>query len=55
VKAFVESIGRRGIQVRDSSAQPGCAGCVRITVGTPAQMDGLLQAIREAVAEIKLV
>jgi histidinol-phosphate aminotransferase len=52
VKRFAESMQRRGIQVRDSSASPGCAGCVRITVGTPKQMEELLQAIREAIAEV---
>jgi histidinol-phosphate aminotransferase len=50
-KVFVESMRRRGILVRDSSANPGCDGCVRITVGTPGQLDGVLLAIREAVAE----
>jgi len=50
-KTFVESMQRRGVLVRDSSANPGCDGCVRITVGTPKQMDGVLQAIREAIAE----
>jgi histidinol-phosphate aminotransferase len=53
VKSFVESMQRRGILVRDSSASPGCDGCVRITVGTPSQMDGVLQTIREAIAEIR--
>ena len=53
VKAFVKSMQRRGVLVRDSSANPGCDGCVRITVGTPQQMDGVLQAIREAIAEIR--
>jgi histidinol-phosphate aminotransferase len=48
---FVEAMQRRGILVRDSSANPGCDGCVRITVGTLTQMDGVLQAIREAVVE----
>ena len=52
VKAFVESMQRRGVLVRDSSGNPGCDGCVRITVGTPQQMDGALQAIREAIAEL---
>jgi histidinol-phosphate aminotransferase len=52
-KAFVEAMERRGILVRDSSANPGCDGCVRITVGTPKQMDGVLQAIREAIAETR--
>jgi histidinol-phosphate aminotransferase len=53
VKSFAESMQRRGILVRDSSASPGCDGCVRITVGTPIQMDGVLRAIREAIAELR--
>lgn len=52
-KLFVESMRQRGILVRDSSANPGCEGCVRITVGTPSQMDGVLRAIRDAVAETR--
>ena len=52
-KAFVESMQQRGIVVRDSSANPGCEGCVRITVGTPSQMDSVVQAIREATEEIR--
>src|SRR5271157_5358618 len=50
-KIFAEAMQRRGVLVRDSSANPGCDGCVRITVGTPKQMDGVLPAIREAIAE----
>ncbi len=52
-KAFVAAMQRREILVRDSSANPGCDGCVRITVGTPSQVDGVLQAIREAIAEVR--
>jgi histidinol-phosphate aminotransferase len=52
-KTFVESMQQRGIVVRDSSANPGCEGCVRITVGTPSQMDSVVQAIREAIAGIR--
>jgi histidinol-phosphate aminotransferase len=52
-KTFVEAMQRRGILVRDSSANPGCEGCIRITVGTPKQMDGVLRAIREAIAETR--
>src|ERR1700681_1718800 len=52
-KAFVEAMERRGILVRDSSANPGCEGCVRITVGTPPQMDGVFEAVREAIAETR--
>lgn len=50
-KTFVESMQRRRVLVHDSSPNPGCEGCVRITVGTARQMDGVLQAIREAIAE----
>jgi histidinol-phosphate aminotransferase len=51
-KAFVEAMQRRGILVRDSSANPGCDGCVRITVGTRAQMETVLHAIRKSIADI---
>ena len=50
---FVEAMARRGVQIRDQSANPGCEGCVRITVGTPAQMDEVLGCIREAIAEAR--
>jgi histidinol-phosphate aminotransferase len=53
LKAFVESMQSHGIVVRDSSTNPGCDGCVRITVGTPTQMDDVLPAIREAIAETR--
>ncbi len=52
-KQFVEEMQRRSILVRDCSANPGCEGCVRITVATPSQMDGLPQAIRAALAETR--
>ncbi|MGB6385841.1 MAG: histidinol-phosphate transaminase [Terriglobales bacterium] len=52
-RTFVESMQRRGILVRDTTANPGCEGCVRITVGTPEQMDGVLHAIREAVVDTR--
>lgn len=51
-KLFVESMQRRGIVIRDASANPGCEGCVRITAGTPSQMDGVLHAIREVRREL---
>ncbi len=53
VKAFVESMQRRGILIRNFSSAHGCAGCARITVATPIQMVGVLQAIRESIAEIQ--
>ncbi|KAA3438112.1 histidinol-phosphate transaminase [Rufibacter hautae] len=35
----------RGIVVRNRSTQPGCANCLRITIGTPAENDNLLESL----------
>ena len=51
---FVSAMSRRGISVRGVSSNPGCDGCVRITIGTSTQMDGVLRAMRETVAELNL-
>lgn len=40
-KAFAD-LFRNGIIVRDRSSAPGCAGCLRITVGTPEENDRVL-------------
>jgi histidinol-phosphate aminotransferase len=50
---FVAAMARRGVQIRDQSANPGCVGCVRITVGTQAQMVKVLQSMREAILEAR--
>ena len=52
--AFVAAMARRGVLVRDRSADPACPGCVRITVGTPAQVVRALGAIDESLEEIGL-
>jgi histidinol-phosphate aminotransferase len=49
---FVNAMLRRKILVRDRDSDPGCAGCVRITIGTPPQMDLLLAALPECLQEI---
>jgi len=49
---FVQAMRRRGILVRDRNSDPGCAGCVRITIGTEEQMDRLLAALHETLEEI---
>jgi len=36
----------RGIVVRNRTTQPGCAGCLRLTVGTPAENEQLVDALR---------
>lgn len=53
VKEFVDSMRRRGTLVRDCFSNPGCEGCVRVTVPTSLQMNEVLIAIRQAVAEIR--
>jgi histidinol-phosphate aminotransferase len=50
--AFIVAMRERGILVRDRSSDPGCAGCVRITLGSAAQTDRMLAALREAFEEI---
>lgn len=50
-QAFVESMKKRGILVRDRNSDPGCQGCVRITVGTEPQMDRLLSVLRVSLTE----
>ena len=51
-KPLVEEMRRRGILVRDRNSDPGCAGCVRITVGTRPQTDRLLRELSEALVAI---
>jgi histidinol-phosphate aminotransferase len=51
-RVFVDEMRNRCVLVRDRSQDPGCEGCVRITIGAAEQMDQLLPAIRETMAEI---
>ncbi len=53
-REFVAAMRQRGILVRDRSSDPGCQGCVRITLGTTQQTDRLLAVFREVVSELKL-
>ncbi len=52
--AFVRGMRERGILVRDRSRDPGCEGCVRITLGSMKQTDQLLAALRETLQELGL-
>lgn len=38
-------LSARGIGIRDFSKVPGLLGCIRITVGTPAENDAVLEAV----------
>ncbi len=51
-KPFVEEMRRRGILVRDRNSDPGCEGCVRITLGTEEQTARLLRELPEALKTI---
>jgi histidinol-phosphate aminotransferase len=50
--AFVAAMRTRGILTRDRSADPGCDGLVRITVGTRQQMEQAHSAIEASLKEI---
>jgi histidinol-phosphate aminotransferase len=45
--AVYDYLLNRGIVVRNRTTQPGCAGTLRLTVGTPAENEQLLAALRE--------
>jgi histidinol-phosphate aminotransferase len=51
-KPFVEAMRSRGILVRDRNGDPGCQGCVRITVGTTEQTGRLLNEMRAVLESI---
>jgi histidinol-phosphate aminotransferase len=51
-REFVAGMRKRGILVRDRSNDPGCDGCVRMTVGIAEHTDRLLMALPEVFAEI---
>jgi histidinol-phosphate aminotransferase len=50
--AFCSAMKRRAVLVRDRSNDPGCGGCVRITVGTRAQTTAGIAAIVAALDEV---
>jgi histidinol-phosphate aminotransferase len=45
-RAF-EYLQAKGVIVRDRSKEKNCAGCLRITIGTPAENDTMLEGLRE--------
>ncbi len=49
---FSKAMRRRGILVRDRSADHGCEGCVRITLGPREHCDQLLTALQDASDEV---
>jgi histidinol-phosphate aminotransferase len=51
---FVRALRDRGILVRDRHSDPGCEGCVRLTVGTDEPMQTLIVALRDVVEQLGL-
>jgi len=51
---FVQALRDRGILVRDRHTDPGCEGCVRLTVGTDEHTETLIGAVRHVVEELGL-
>ncbi len=43
--ALYDYLAQQGIIVRNRSRMPGCAGCLRITIGTPEENEELFQAL----------
>jgi len=51
---FVSRMRASDVLVRDRSNDPGCDGCVRITIGTRQQMRSAASALHEALAALHL-
>jgi histidinol-phosphate aminotransferase len=50
---LVEQVARRGVFIRDRSAEPGCAGCVRITAGVVEHTRACVAAIEEVLCDAR--
>jgi histidinol-phosphate aminotransferase len=53
-KEFTRLMSAAGVLVRDRSSDPGCEGCVRITIGTREQMRLAALALKETLSALKL-
>jgi histidinol-phosphate aminotransferase len=51
---FVRALRDRGILVRDRHSDPGCEGCVRLTVGSDEHTQVLIDAIGDVVQQLGL-
>ena len=50
---FIQALRARGILVRDRNSDPGCEGCVRLTVGSDEHTRTLISALRDVVDKFK--
>jgi histidinol-phosphate aminotransferase len=53
-REFIHAMQQQGIALRDRSKDPGCEGCVRITIGTSEQNETLLREMRSVLIELGL-
>jgi histidinol-phosphate aminotransferase len=51
-REFIQALRERGILVRDRNSDPGCEGCVRLTVGSNEHTGILIHALRDVVAQL---
>ena len=51
---FVRLMHAGGVLVRDRSSDPGCDGCVRITIGTRQQMRDAVTALNKALSSLRV-
>ena len=52
-ESFIARMRDCGILVRDRDKDPGCAGCVRISVGTDEQTTVLISALRNVIGDLR--
>lgn len=52
-REFVRLMSAGGVLVRDRSSDPGCDGCVRITIGTREQMRNAILVLRETLKQLR--
>jgi len=53
-KEFAQLMSAAGVLVRDRSSDPGCDGCIRITIGTREQMRQAVVALKQVVTALKI-
>jgi histidinol-phosphate aminotransferase len=51
---FVQALRERGILVRDRHSDPGCEGCVRLTVGSGEHTRALIAVLRDVGDKLRL-
>ena len=52
-REFVRLMSAGGVLVRDRSNDPGCDGCVRITIGTREQMRSAIGVLQQTLDQLR--